>query len=70
MIEKKEEIIALLMDTNICVECNEKIKNLNYEIINKNDESIWKDLCDNVTSQSIWKDLCDNVTSQSVRKSK
>ena len=39
------------MDTN--EECNEKIKNLNYEIINKNDESISKDLCDNVTSQSV-----------------
>ena len=66
--EKKQEIIALQMDTNICAECNEKIKNFNYEIINKNDESISKDLCDNVTSQSVMSEtqnsMCSDVAEE------
>ena len=51
----------LITDTNICTESTEKIKNHNYEILNKKDKSIsMEPLCDNVMNQrKMYKSSCN-----------
>ena len=58
----------LLMGTNICTECTEKIKNHNYEIIDNKDESISKELCDIVTPQSEMSENQNSICSDDAKE--